>query len=291
MLKDTGILAQLVERFIYTEDAGSSNLSCPMGVLVNQPFIVPSDGVGWGPWWCGVQGVTKGFQRDSKGIPKEFNGLYWETSMSNNSQQTNQLTRPLTHSLTSGWTSLVNCFEPGQLTVSVHNHGEVTRRVSKDSFRDLMQILRDQSHFQFKVLTDMTAVDYPSRDPRFDVVYHRLSVHYQTRCRVKRMVDERSRVPSVTSIFQSANWAERECFDMFGICFDGHPDLRRLLTDYGFEGHPRRKDFPLTGFTEVRYDEASKRVVSEPVERSQDYRPFDFRMPWKAVPDTPVVKG
>jgi len=158
-----------------------------------------------------------------------------------------------------------------------------------------MRVLRDQTNFQFKVLVDMTAVDYPTRDPRFDVVYHRLSLRYQTRCRVKVLADEIRLVPSITSLFKSAVWPERECFDMFGVGFEGHPDLRRILTDYGFEGHPLRKDFPLTGYTEVRYDEAAKRVVSEPVERSQEYRAFDFRSAWQAIGQGPagvtVVKG
>lgn len=188
-----------------------------------------------------------------------------------------------------GWSLLVRAFEPGAVTVQI-DRDEVTRVVSLERFYDVMQVLRDGTSFQFRILVDMTAVDYPSRSPRFDVVYHRLSVHYQTRCRVKRRADERTRVPSVTSRFRSADWAERECYDMFGVAFDGHPDLRRILTDYGFEGHPRRKDFPLTGFTEVRYDEASKRVVSEPVERMQDYRAFDFQTSWKALPDATVVK-
>jgi NADH-quinone oxidoreductase subunit C len=196
------------------------------------------------------------------------------------------------HPQPQGWTSLMSWFAPGQLTVTLL-HDEVTLHVNLSSFLSLVRILRDQSRYQFKTLVDMTAVDYPARDPapRFDVVYHRLSVRYQTRCRVQLQVDERTRVPSLTSLYASAGWSERECFDMFGIGFEGHPDLRRLLTDYGFEGHPRRKDFPLTGFTEVRYDEVAKRVVCEPLQRSQDYRAFDFRTAWKPLPDSLRVRG
>ena len=192
------------------------------------------------------------------------------------------------------WVSLVNALPSGLgwgSVTRVVEKGELTRITSREGLLPLMRILRDQSCFQFKVLVDMTAVDYPTRDPRFDVVYHRLSVRYQTRCRVKVMTDERSVVPTVSSLFSSALWTERECYDMFGVGFEGHPDLRRLLTDYGFEGHPMRKDFPLTGYTEVRYDEAAKRVVTESVERSQEYRAFDFRSSWKPMLDMTLVKG
>lgn len=190
------------------------------------------------------------------------------------------------------WVGLVNALPLGWGSVTRRiEHGEVTLVTSREGLLPLMRVLRDQSCFQFKVLVDMTAVDYPTRDPRFDVVYHRLSVRFQTRCRVKVRTDERSLVPTVSSLFHSALWMERECYDMFGIGFEGHPDLRRLLTDYGFEGHPMRKDFPLTGYTEVRYDEAAKRVVTEPVERSQEYRAFDFRSSWKPMLDTNIVKG
>lgn len=190
----------------------------------------------------------------------------------------------------SAWLLVPKWFAPGDMTVTIES-GDITLRVKQSCFLALVRILRDQSMFQFKTLVDMTAVDYPSRNPspRFDVVYHRLSVRYQTRCCIIIQTDERTDVPSLTSLFLSAGWTERECFDMFGIGFEGHPDLRRILTDYGFEGHPRRKDFPLTGFTEVRYDEAAKRVVCEPLERSQDYRAFDFRSAWKQLPDASIV--
>lgn len=198
--------------------------------------------------------------------------------------------QPTTSRLNQGWISLVSWFKPGDITVTIQND-EVTIRSTVSVFPTLVRILRDQSMYQFKTLVDMTAVDYPSRDLRFDVVYQRLSVRYQTRCRIKLQVEERAIVPSLSSIYSSASWVERECFDMFGIGFDGHPDLRRILTDYGFEGHPRRKDFPLTGFTEVRYDEAAKRVVCEPLELSQEFRAFDFRSAWKSLPDANPVTG
>ena len=193
-----------------------------------------------------------------------------------------------THNESHGWVTLLTMFSPDDITVTIH-HDEVTIRSSLSAFPTLVRILRDQSMYQFKTLVDMTAVDYPSRLPRFDVVYQRLSVRYQTRCRIKLQVNERTNVPSLSSMYASANWVERECFDMFGIGFDDHPDLRRILTDYGFEGHPRRKDFPLSGFTVVRYDEAAKRVLSEPLQRSQDYRAFDFRSAWKVLPDAQPV--
>lgn len=145
---------------------------------------------------------------------------------------------------------------------------------------NLMRFLRDQSHCQYKVLVDVTAVDYPQREKRFEVVYMLLSLRYSSRLRVKVSVDPFEGLPSLTGLYNSANWLEREVWDMFGVFFHDHPDLRRLLTDYGFEGHPLRKDFPLTGYTEVRYDEEKKRVVCEPLELSQEFRAFDFQSPW-----------
>jgi NADH-quinone oxidoreductase subunit C len=153
-----------------------------------------------------------------------------------------------------------------------------------------MRRLWGVSAFDFKVLVDMTAVDYPTRQPRFDVVYQLLSVRYGVRCMVKVPIRDGESLPTVTGRYSSAGWAERECYDMFGVAFEGHPDLRRLLTDYGFEGHPLRKEFPLTGFTEVRYDEAAKRVVSEPVERSQDIRSQETVLSWQTLPDPVRVK-
>ena len=191
------------------------------------------------------------------------------------------------------WSEVMKCFPEHRLTTYVEHHTVVIMSPVEVVYPRMM-LLRDHPSMQFKVLVDMTAVDYPSRSvdgPRFDVVYQRLSVQYGVRCMVKVSVDEMTMVPSMTSRFMSANWAERECFDMFGIMFEGHPDLRRILTDYGFEGYPMRKDFPLMGFMEVRYDEFEKRVVSEPLQLSQDLRTYHFVNPWKVVPSAGVVKA
>lgn len=149
----------------------------------------------------------------------------------------------------------------------------------------VMMVLRDDRELVFHQLIDVTAVDYPSRDPRFEVVYHLLSVKHNHRIRVKALVNEDQLVPSMTDLFSSAGWFEREVFDMYGLYFEGHPDLRRILTDYGFDGHPQRKDFPLTGYKEVRYDETLKRVVYEPVKLVQDFRKFDNISPWEGMVD------
>jgi len=153
-------------------------------------------------------------------------------------------------------------------------------RVEVEGLRTRRKVCRDHTGLQYKVLTDLTAVDYPERSERFEVVYNRLSVRYGTRLLVKVRVDELHPVPTRTGRYKAANWMERERWDRFGIGVEGHPDLRRILTDYGFEGHPMRKDFPLTGYTEVRYDETLKRVVSEPVEVSQEFRAFEYGNPW-----------
>lgn len=146
------------------------------------------------------------------------------------------------------------------------------------------QVLKNHSKTQYKMLIDLTAVDYPSRQKRFEVVYHFLSLHQNQRIRVKVEVDQTQVIESVTSLFPAANWFERESWDMFGICFLNHPDLRRILTDYGFEGHPLRKDFPLTGYLEFKYDDTKKRVIAEPVQLSQQFRNFQFRSPWEIIP-------
>jgi NADH-quinone oxidoreductase subunit C len=145
----------------------------------------------------------------------------------------------------------------------------------------LLTFLRDDPQLMFKQLTDVTAVDYPARSPRFDVVYQLLSMHHNRRLRVKVQADEVSPVPSVCGLFSAAGWFEREVWDMYGVSFAGNPDLRRILTDYGFEGHPQRRDFPLTGYVELRYDSEQKRVVYEPVKLNQAYRSFDFLSPWE----------
>ena len=162
-------------------------------------------------------------------------------------------------------------------------HGELTVEILPHRAVPFMEFLLADPTCRFGTLIDITAVDWPERDKRFDVVWHLLSMHRNQRIRVKAAVEEDQMVPSVVTVWPAANWYERETFDMFGILFSGHPDLRRLLTDYGFRGHPLRKDFPTTGYTEVRYDEALKRVVYEPVKLVQEYRQFDFLSPWEGA--------
>ena len=159
--------------------------------------------------------------------------------------------------------------------------GELTLHVARESIVELMALLKADAACRFALLVDLTAVDWPGREKRFDVVYHLLSMYTNRRVRLKMQVGEEEMVPSITTVHPCANWFEREVFDMFGIIFTGHPDLRRILTDYGFRGHPLRKDFPLTGYNEVRYDEVQKRVVYEPVRLAQEWRAFDFLSPWE----------
>lgn len=147
----------------------------------------------------------------------------------------------------------------------------------------VLHFLRDNANCQFKQLVDICGVDYPEREKRFEVVYQLLSLKYNRRVRIKVRASDNVAVPSVVKVFSSADWMEREVFDMYGVVFDGHPDLRRILTDYGFDGHPQRKDFPLTGYTEVRYDEDKKSIVYEPVSLDQEYRHFDFSSPWESA--------
>lgn len=154
-----------------------------------------------------------------------------------------------------------------------------------ESIKDVLKFLRDDRECYFSQLVDVTAVDYPERVQRFDVVYNLLSMRQNMRIRVKISTDEHTPVPSVVSLFSAANWFEREVWDMYGVMFAGHPDLRRILTDYGFEGHPLRKEFPLTGFNEVRYDEQQGRVIYEPVQLQQDFRDFDAVSPWEGMTD------
>ncbi|ETW11777.1 NADH dehydrogenase subunit C [Roseivivax marinus] len=161
--------------------------------------------------------------------------------------------------------------------------GELTVSVAPSNIRGLVEFLKTEPTCRFTSLVDITAVDWPQRARRFDVVYHFLSMHQNHRIRLRVPIREDDTVPSITGVHPSANWFEREVFDMFGILFTGHPDLRRILTDYGFRGHPLRKDFPTTGYTEVRYDEAQKRVVYEPVSLVQEYRQFDFMSPWESA--------
>ena len=159
--------------------------------------------------------------------------------------------------------------------------GELCVHIQPAHLEAFVEFLRDDASCRFTSLVDITAIDYPERPERFDVVYHFLSMYQNHRIRVKLSVDEDEVVPSIHILHPSATWFEREVFDMFGLLFSGHPDLRRLLTDYGFRGHPLRKDFPTTGYTEVRYDEVQKRVIYEPVSLVQEYRQFDFMSPWE----------
>ena len=161
--------------------------------------------------------------------------------------------------------------------------GELTINATQSSLAGFVEFLKTDANCRFSTLVDITAVDHPDRDPRFDVVYHFLSMYQNQRIRVKVAVREEDMVPSLTGVHSGANWFEREVFDMFGILFSGHPDLRRILTDYGFRGYPLRKDFPTTGYTELRYDEEQKRVVYEPVQLVQEYRQFDFMSPWEGA--------
>ncbi|HBU14842.1 MAG TPA: NADH-quinone oxidoreductase subunit C [Gemmobacter sp.] len=161
--------------------------------------------------------------------------------------------------------------------------GELNVEVALSQLVQFIDFLKTDSSCRFSTLVDITAVDHPERPARFDVVYHFLSMYQNQRIRVKVAVREDEMVPSITPVHTAANWFEREVFDMFGILFSGHPDLRRILTDYGFRGYPLRKDFPTTGYTEVRYDEAQKRVIYEPVKLVQEYRQFDFLSPWEGA--------
>lgn len=164
-----------------------------------------------------------------------------------------------------------------------HSHGELTIAATPDSIVELLIFLRDDEQCLFQTLVDICVVDYPEEVERFEVVYHLLSMRRNIRIRVKLSVAEDAPVPSVIRVFPAANWYEREAFDMYGVLFEDHPDLRRLLTDYGFEGFPLRKDFPLSGHVQVRYDNEERRVVTEPVKLVQEYRNFDFLSPWEGM--------
>jgi NADH-quinone oxidoreductase subunit C len=172
---------------------------------------------------------------------------------------------------------------PGDVIRSEIVRGELILWAERPAIVRVLRFLRDDPRMLFKQLVDLCGVDYPDRIERFEVVYNLLSLKHNRRIRVKVATDENEPVPSVTGAFSSANWYERETWDLFGVYFSDHPDLRRLLTDYGFEGHPLRKDFPLTGYVEVRYDEDQKRVVYEPVKLKQEFRSFDFLSPWEGM--------
>lgn len=161
--------------------------------------------------------------------------------------------------------------------------GELNIEVAPSNIIAFIEFLKTDSSCRFSTLVDITAVDYPGREKRFDVVYHLLSMYQNHRVRLRMAIREEDTVASIVDVHPSANWFEREIYDMFGLLFSGHPDLRRLLTDYGFRGHPLRKDFPTSGYTELRYDEVEKRVVYEPVSLVQEYRQFDFMSPWEGA--------
>ena len=172
----------------------------------------------------------------------------------------------------------------GDALVDVREHvGEITLVVRREGVVDACRALRDTPGLEYQQLMEIAGVDYPERSERFEVVYHLLSLTKNRRIRVTILTDEATAVPSITSLWPVAGWLEREVFDMYGVGFSGNPDLRRILTDYGFEGYPQRKDFPLTGHVELRYSEAEKRVVYEPVSLPQDFRTFDFLMPWQGA--------
>ncbi len=172
----------------------------------------------------------------------------------------------------------------GEKVLSISTYfGEMSLTIARDDIIPVLRKLKDDPRLQFWSFIDLCGVDYPERDERFEVVYHLLSPRQNARIRIKLSTDEETPVPSVTGLYPGADWFEREAWDMYGILFTGHPDLRRLLTDYGFDGHPLRKDFPLTGYVEVRYDDELKRVVYEPVELRQEFRNFDFLSPWEGT--------
>jgi NADH-quinone oxidoreductase subunit C len=172
---------------------------------------------------------------------------------------------------------------PGTVTASAIRHGELCLAIERDALTDVLRFLRDDPQCRYTILCDICGVDWPDRPQRFEVVYNLLSISRNRRIRLKVETDEEHPVPSAVEIFSSAGWWEREAWDLFGIYFAGNPDLRRILTDYGFDGHPLRKDFPLTGYVELRYDEAQKRVAYEPVRLPQEFRTFDFLSPWEGM--------
>ena len=177
----------------------------------------------------------------------------------------------------------IDAANPGAVLGTEVGYGELMVTTTARALVKLLTFLRDDQNCQFKQLMDVTAVDRPDREARFDIVYNMLSLKHNQRVRVKLAADASTPVPSVTAVFSSANWFEREVWDLFGVFFSDHPDLRRIMTDYGFEGHPLRKDFPLTGYVEVRYDPDQKRVVYEPVKLPQEFRSFDFMSPWEGM--------
>lgn len=173
----------------------------------------------------------------------------------------------------------------GSVTSVEFFNDELVLNANRDDLLKILHFLRDDKECRFHLLLDVCGADYPDRAERFDVVYMLLSMRHNHRARVKIRASEETQVPTATGVYSSAGWFEREVWDMYGVLFSGNPDLRRILTDYGFEGHPQRKDFPLTGYVELRYDEELKRVVYEPVQLTQDFRGFDYLSPWEAMTD------
>ena len=171
----------------------------------------------------------------------------------------------------------------GVILANEISYSELTLTIERDAIVAVATFLRDDAKCRFISFTDVTAVDYPERDERFDVVYHFMSPHLNQRIRIKLTTDDVEPVPSITGVFRGADWFERETYDLYGVLFSGHNDLRRILTDYGFDGHPLRKDFPVTGFVQVKYDEERKRVVYEPVKLMQEFRTFDYLSPWEGT--------
>ena len=178
---------------------------------------------------------------------------------------------------------MIAASRPDEVEETIVAHGELTVLSTPSGLHPLIGYLRDNAACAFTTLIDITAVDWPERESRFDIVYHFLSMRQNQRIRVKAPCAETDVIRSIIDLFPSAEWYEREVFDMYGLLFSGHPDLRRILTDYGFRGYPLRKDFPTTGYTEVRYDETLKRVVYEPVQLVQEYRTFEFMSPWEGA--------
>jgi NADH-quinone oxidoreductase subunit C len=179
---------------------------------------------------------------------------------------------------------------PGAALEHAVTFGQLTVAIDISRIVEVVRHLRDDPALRFVSFIDVTAVDYPGRERRFDVVYHLLSPTLNARIRLRGEANETTQVPSIIDVFPGADWFERECYDLYGVIFTGHPDMRRILTDYGFDGHPLRKDFPLTGFVEVRYDDQEKRVVYEPVRLNQEFRKFDFLSPWEGA-DYAILPG
>jgi NADH-quinone oxidoreductase subunit C len=183
---------------------------------------------------------------------------------------------------------IVKSLPPTVAGAELNAKGDLVVTAGREHIATVLKFLRDDKACEYKMLIDITAVDYPERAERFEVVYHLLSLSKNQRIRVKLNAAEDEHVPTVATVYTAADWFEREVWDMYGIFFKGHPDLRRILTDYGFDGHPLRKDFPLTGYSEVRYDSELRRVVYEPVKLTQDFRRFDFTSPWEGMTDVQI---